>query len=99
MKAFAQVTIPDPASVLPGWKISSLGQVVSEFLRYALVFGGLAMFVFLIMGGFKLLTSAGDSAKVKEGTDNISLAVIGFFVIFAAYWLIQIVGFVFDLPV
>ena len=71
MKAFAQVTIPDPASVLPGWKISSLGQVVSEFLRYALVFGGLAMFVFLIMGGFKLLTSAGDSAKVKEGTDNI----------------------------
>lgn len=99
MKVFAQVTIPDPATILPGWKFSSLGEIFSEFLRYALILGGLAMFAYLIIGGFGLLTSAGNSGKIQEGTSKITLAVVGFLVIFATYWLIQIVEFVFNLSI
>lgn len=98
-KAFAQVTIPSSASVLPEWKLTNTGAVISAFLRYSAVLGGLALLAYLIMGGFQLLTSAGDSGKVKGGTDKITFAIVGFIIIFSAYWILQIVEYVFNLSI
>jgi len=100
MKAFAQVTIPD-SSVIPGFRgqFSDLGGILSEALRYALIFAGLAMFASLIMGGFQLLTSGGDQNKIKAGTGKITLAVVGFLVVFSSYWIIQIAEIIFSIPI
>jgi len=37
------------------------------------------------------MTSAGDPEKVKAGQGKITTAVIGFLIVFVAYWLMQII--------
>lgn len=51
----------------------------------------------LISAGFSFLTSAGDAKKLEKGKQQLTYAVVGFLVIFVAYWLVQIAGFVFGI--
>ena len=57
------------------------------------------MLVYLIMGGFQLLTSAGDQGQIKGAASKITWAIVGFIIIFSAYWIIQMVEYVFNLSV
>jgi len=97
----ADVAIPGYSGT--GFKFSpgaaGAGEIISGMLKYALVFGGLAMFGYLIYGGFHLLISAGSPEGIKEGTNKIVFAIIGFLVIFAAYWIIQLVEVAFNLSI
>jgi len=71
---------------------ANLGAIVSKILNtYIFFFAGLILLLMLIMGGFQMLTSAGDPEKVKAGQGKITTAVIGFLIVFAAYWLMQII--------
>jgi len=51
----------------------------------------------LIIGGFGLLTSGGSPDKVKAAQGKITSAVIGFVIIFIAYWLVRILEIAFGL--
>jgi len=99
MKVMAAVTIPDSSVVGLDPQLSSLGGIFSEVLKYSIVFAGLAMFGYLIAGGFQLLTSGGDQNKIKAGTDKITFAIVGFLVVFSTYWIIQIAEVIFNLQI
>lgn len=90
-------TISDPA----GFRFTgaNLGTVVAEFLKYAIIFAGLAMLIYLILGGFELMTSAGDPKAIKSGQEKVTNAIIGFIVVFAAYWIIQLLQVVFAIHI
>ena len=75
----------------------SVGQIVSKFLPYLFVFVGLILLAYLIMGGFGLMTSGGDPKKVQSAQGKVTSAVIGFFIIFVAYWITQILQSIFGL--
>lgn len=76
-----------------------LGTVISAFLPYIFVFPGLILFLFLIIGGFQLLLSAGNPESVKSGQGKITGALIGFIIIFVAYWLTEILQIVFGIDI
>lgn len=76
---------------------SSLGDIISALLPYIFVIAGLALFIFLIIGGFGLLTSGGSPDKMKAAQGKITSAVIGFVIIFISYWLMRILEIVFGL--
>jgi hypothetical protein len=78
---------------------SSLGDIINALLKYLFVFAGLALLAYLIIGGFSLMTSGGDPKKVEAGKGAITNAILGFLIIFAAYWITQIVALVFNLNV
>lgn len=86
-----------PVGSLPGNAELSLGMIISELLKYLFVFAGLALLAYLIMGGYSLMTSGGDPKKVEAAKSNITNAILGFLIIFAAYWITQIVAMVFGL--
>ncbi|HSW90102.1 MAG TPA: hypothetical protein VLH19_04495 [Patescibacteria group bacterium] len=70
---------------------SSISVFINLLLPFAFVVAGL-IFLFLIIGaGFTIVTSAGDPKKVEGGKNQILTALIGFIIIFAAYWIIQII--------
>jgi hypothetical protein len=71
-------------------KFNTLGDVISNLLNYVYPLAGLILFGMLLMGGFDLLTSAGNPEKVKAGQGKITSALIGFLIIFLSYWIIQI---------
>jgi phosphate starvation-inducible membrane PsiE len=83
----AAITLPtDPLST----KFPDLGSVVSKALPYVYVLAGLSMLVVLIMGGITLMTAAGNPGKSKQGYGMIQAGLVGFFIIFIAYFVVQL---------
>ena len=77
-----------------GQEMGTIGAVVSEILKYLYPFAGLILFFMLIWGGFSFLTAAGDEEKIKSGQQRITWAVVGFLVLFVAFWLMRLLQFV-----
>lgn len=100
MKIYAQgVKLPGYGET--GFKFANknLGAIISQALEYAIVLGGIAMFAYLLWGGFDLLTSAGNPEGIQKGTQKIIFAIIGFLVIFASYFIVQLVETMFGFTI
>lgn len=78
-------------------KAASLGLIVSELLKYLFPVAGLLLFAYLVMGGFSYLTSGGDPKAMEQAKGKVTNAIVGFVIIFVAYWLVQILEFMFGL--
>ena len=75
-------------------KFSDTGAIINELLSPLLVIAGLILFGMIIMGGFEMLTAASDAKKAESGKGRITSAIIGFIIIFCAYWIVQILEIV-----
>jgi hypothetical protein len=64
--------------------------VINAVLPYFFVIAGLVLFVMFVFGGFTIFTSAGNPEKIKQGQGMIVNALIGYALMFAAYWIIQL---------
>lgn len=65
---------------------------ISSVYSFALTVVGIAVFVRILWGGFRLLTAAGNTSKIGEARDMIKNAVIGAILLFAAYLILFIVN-------
>jgi hypothetical protein len=70
----------------------NLGDIISTLLPYLFTLAGFLLLLYLIYGGFELMISTGDPKKIQEAKGKITNALVGFIIIFAAYWLVQIVS-------
>lgn len=70
----------------------NIGNIVTSLLKYAFTFAGLALLVYFIYGGFQLFTSGGDQKKVSEGKAILTNALVGFVIVFVAFWIVQLFG-------
>lgn len=80
-------------------KFTNLASVVSEALKFVFPIAGILLLAYLLWGGFDYLTSMGDAKKAEVARGKITNAILGFIIIFAAYWIVQIVDFVFKLGI
>jgi hypothetical protein len=80
-----------------GNKFPSIGSIISEAVPYILAFAGLGLLLMIIAAGFSMLTSAGDPKKLEAGKERLTNGLIGFFLIIAAYWIVQITGAIFGI--
>lgn len=71
---------------------TDLGSVVSRGLNLVFPIAGILLLLYLLAGGFSLMTSGGDPKAMQSAKGRITSAVIGFVIIFAAYWITQIMG-------
>lgn len=73
--------------------IQGVGSIVSIILANAYVVAGVLLLIFILLGGFKMIASAGSSDQQKAAQSKMAVtwAVLGFLIIFASYWIIQIV--------
>ena len=78
----------------------TIGDLVSLFLKAAFVIAGILILVLFLVGGFSIIAGAGrDNPEAAEkGKSAITSAVIGFVVIFAAYWIIKIIEVITGTP-
>jgi hypothetical protein len=74
-----------------------LGDVISAIIPYVFFFAGTAMLLMLILGGFSLLTGANDPKKLEQGKQQITYAIVGFIIVFLAYWVVQLAARIFGL--
>ena len=76
-----------------GFSLSNktIGDIINMVLPYVFVISGLILLFMLILGGIQLMTSAGDPDKTKAGFGRITHALIGFVIVFVAYFVAQLV--------
>ena len=70
-------------------ELTSLEGIINTLIPLIIVLSGLILLIMLIAGGFQMLTSAGNPEGAEAGKKKLTSALIGFVVIFAAYWIIQ----------
>jgi len=71
---------------------AKLADVINNFVPYVFVITGLILLSVIIMGGFEMLTSAGDPKKAQSGQGKIVSGIVGFLIVFLAYWIAEILG-------
>ena len=70
--------------------LTSLSGIINALVPLIIVFSGVILLAMLIYGGFEMLTAAGNPEQAEKGKKRLTTSLIGFIVIFAAYWIIQI---------
>lgn len=78
--------IPEDAPI-NDW--ANIGQIVSSALAYVFPIAGILVFIYLLYGGLNLMLAAGNEEGIREGKAKITNALIGFLIIFVAYWIVQ----------
>ncbi|PIZ48041.1 hypothetical protein COY29_04340 [Candidatus Woesebacteria bacterium CG_4_10_14_0_2_um_filter_39_14] len=77
----------------------TIGKIISDILPYVFWVTGILLLVYLLLGGLQLMFAAGDPKKVQGAWGKITNAVIGFVIIFVAYWVTQLIGKVFNIEI
>jgi len=80
-------------------QLSTPGGIISEILTYSFPIAGVILFAMLIVAGFKMLTGASNSSGMEEAKKMISTAIIGFIILFAAYWIAQLLEIIFGITI
>jgi uncharacterized membrane protein len=78
----------------------SIGSFISQtIIPNLLVIANIILFFIIIISGLTIIFNAGNADKQKQASQTLTAAVLGFVLIFAAYWIMQILGIItgFDL--
>ncbi|HOZ81039.1 MAG TPA: hypothetical protein PK370_02340 [Candidatus Woesebacteria bacterium] len=78
-------------------KYGDLGTIISGGLQYVYVIAGIILLMVIVFGGIQIMTAAGDQKKVAGGYAMITNGVIGFVLIFVAYFVAQLVQIIFGI--
>ncbi|MCL5675952.1 MAG: hypothetical protein M1120_02395 [Patescibacteria group bacterium] len=100
-KAYAQVDIGTSYKLGEGGPgintvFYGLAQLVSPLIKNVFILAGIVLLILLIFGGVTYIINAGSGDKegMEKGQNALTSAILGFIIIFAAYWLVQIAAYV-----
>lgn len=86
---------------IPGFRFvdKTPAAIFSSLLPIVYLLAGLLLGLYLIIGGFELLTSGGSEDGIAAAKSKITNAVVGFLLVFLSYWLIQILQVIFGIQI
>ncbi len=99
MNKLAQVNIGSTYGSV--WGVDfGFADLVSVILRNSFVIAGILLLFLMIFGGISIMFGAGSGnpESAGRGKKAITSAVIGFAIIFAAYWIVQIIEIITGMP-
>ncbi|MGI5828110.1 MAG: hypothetical protein ACOX6V_03790 [Patescibacteria group bacterium] len=75
----------------PGY--ANTGDFITQIvLPNVLVVANIILFLMIVASGLVIIFNAGNPDKQRQGSQTLTASVIGFIIIFAAYWIMQILG-------
>jgi len=74
---------------------TTISAIVAKAFPFIFALAGVGLLLMIIAAGFTLMTSAGDSKKMEAGKNRLTFAIVGFLVIFTAFWVVQLLGTMF----
>jgi uncharacterized membrane protein len=77
---------------------TNISGLISKIIPYIFTIAGILLLIFFIASGFQFIFAAGDPKKMESAKAHITTALIGFIIIFVSYWLVQILGRIFNIP-
>lgn len=73
--------------------------IVSALIRITLVVAALVFFFILVIGGIKWIVSGGDKTQTEGARNQITAALVGLVIVFAAWAIIQLVQVFFGIDI
>lgn len=79
--------------------LSTPGGIISRALQFIFPIAGLALFVMIVAGGLQILAGASNKKNYESGKQRVTMAVVGFLILFASYWIAQILETIFGVKI
>lgn len=70
----------------------TIAGIISGLIRFSLVVAALAFFFILVIGGIRWIISGGDKAQTEAARSQITAALVGLVVVFAAWAIVQLIN-------
>jgi hypothetical protein len=70
---------------------TTIAQLVVRIIRILLYFAGIVAIIMIIVGGYQVMTAAGDTAQATNGRKTLTNAIIGLAIVLLAYIIVQAV--------
>jgi hypothetical protein len=88
----------------PGGDFSSLqdltiGGIITGATRLTLVVAALVFFFILVIGGIRWIVSGGDKANTEAARSQITAALVGLVIVFAAWAIVQLINTFFGINI
>ncbi|MFA6184546.1 MAG: hypothetical protein WCT51_02600 [Candidatus Shapirobacteria bacterium] len=77
----------------------TINGMVSGAISLVLIVVSLVFFFILVIGGLKWITSGGDEKKVAAARAEITNALIGLVIVFAAWAIMKLIGSIFGINI
>jgi hypothetical protein len=80
----------------PWGNVLGLGDFTTVVLQNAVIFVGIIMFILMLVGGVMAVVGAGNDNpdQASKGKTVLTSALIGFIIVFAAYWIMLIIEYI-----
>lgn len=91
MNSVFAATAEIPNFFSPARNIPTVGTFVTTIINNAIAIAGVLAFIFIIIGGFGILSGAGNSdpKKIEQGKQTLTYAVIGLLIVVFSLWFIE----------
>lgn len=91
-----------PINLQPGGNFSTLAgltipDIITAGLQLILVVAALIFFFILVLGGIKYILSGGDKAQTEAARNQITAALVGLVIVFAAWAIASLISTFFGL--
>ncbi len=86
---------PGEFSNLTAFTVSS---IISAAIQLILIIAAVIFFFILVIGGIKWITSGGDKGKTEGARNQITAALVGLVIVFAAWAIMSIIETFFNVP-
>jgi hypothetical protein len=85
----------------PVGSLTDVGNLVSRIIQSLYVIAGVILLALILWGGFTIISAAGsdDKEKVGKGKAILTSAFVGFLIVIASYWIIQIIEAITHIPI
>ncbi len=72
--------------------LKGLEGVFENVISVALGLGAIALFIMLLIGGVKYITSGGDPKRIEEARKALTYAILGMVLLASAYLILRFIG-------
>lgn len=77
----------------------TIGGIIAAALKLALVVAAVVFFFILVIGGIRWIMSGGDKAHTEAARSQITAALVGLVIVFAAWAITKLIGTFFGVEV
>lgn len=87
---------PNDIPFSPAKSFPTIGALVSTITSNAFVIAGVLAFIFIIIGGFAIISAggSGDPKRMEQGKKTLTYAIAGLILVVFSYWIIQLLGLI-----
>lgn len=86
-----------PTYFPPAKNFGSIGKIVSLILPTLLIGAGVIFFVMIVFAGFGYIQNSGNPEALKKTQDLLKYALIGFFIVLLAYFVVKLLTEIFNI--